>query len=56
MTGRDRQGWIYRSQLAYSVQELSHNYSVLAPKADEDTLRMARVISNTHWGLFNIAT
>ncbi|KAK1148200.1 hypothetical protein N8T08_010846 [Aspergillus melleus] len=56
MTGRDRQGWIYRSQLAYSVQELSHTYSVLAPKADEDTLRMARVISNTHWGLFNIAT
>ncbi|KAH8432729.1 putative C6 transcription factor [Aspergillus melleus] len=56
MTGRDRQGWIYRSQLAYSVQELSHTYSVLAHKADEDTLRMARVISNTHWGLFNIAT
>ncbi|KAE8152325.1 hypothetical protein BDV25DRAFT_151336 [Aspergillus avenaceus] len=56
LTGRDRQGWIYRSQLAYSAQELSQSYSVLASKADEDALHMARVINNTSWGLFNSAT
>ncbi|THC94082.1 hypothetical protein EYZ11_006452 [Aspergillus tanneri] len=56
MTGRDRQGWIFRSQLAYSVQELAQNESVQAPEADENAFRMAGVISHAHWGLFNIAT
>ncbi|KAG2412986.1 hypothetical protein HFD88_010545 [Aspergillus terreus] len=56
MTGRDRQGWIYRSQLAYAVQELSQKHPVLASKADEDTLRMVRVIHDSTWGVFNIST
>ncbi|KAL4894869.1 hypothetical protein BDV59DRAFT_175146 [Aspergillus ambiguus] len=56
MTGRDRQGWIYRSQLAYAVQELAQKHSFLASKADDDTLRTVRVIHNTLWGLFNIST
>jgi hypothetical protein len=54
--GQDRQRWIYRSQLAYSADELFKNRSVLASKANEDALRMARVINNTSWGLFNSAT
>ncbi|KAF7586365.1 hypothetical protein BBP40_009031 [Aspergillus hancockii] len=56
MMGQDRQVWIYRSQLAYSVHELSKTHSVLASKADEDALRLAWVINNTSWGLFNSAT
>lgn len=56
MTGRDRQGWIYRSQLAYAVQELSQKYPMLASKADEDTLHMARVANTTICGLFSIST
>lgn len=56
MTGRDRQGWIHRGQLAYAIQELSQKNSVLASDADEDTLRMVRVINGTVWGLFNMAT
>ncbi|GKZ24284.1 hypothetical protein AbraIFM66951_011192 [Aspergillus brasiliensis] len=56
MTGRDRQGWIHRGQLAYAVQELSQKNSVLASNADEDTLRLVRVINGTVWGLFNVAT
>ncbi|RAL03229.1 putative C6 transcription factor [Aspergillus ibericus CBS 121593] len=56
MTGRDRQGWIHRGQLAYAVQELLQKNSVLAADADEDTLRMVPVINRTVWGLFNIST
>ncbi|KAF5856375.1 hypothetical protein ETB97_007477 [Aspergillus alliaceus] len=56
MTGQDRQGWIYRNQLAYSAHELSQKYSLLASKVDEDELRMARIVNSTNWGLFNCAT
>lgn len=55
MTGRDRQGWIHQGQLAYAVQELSQKNFVLSD-ADEDALRMTRVINRTVWGLFNIST
>ncbi|PWY86774.1 hypothetical protein BO70DRAFT_333218 [Aspergillus heteromorphus CBS 117.55] len=56
MTGRDRQGWIHRAQLAYTIQELSQKNSVLASAADEDTLRMVRATNRTVWGLFNVST
>ncbi|PYH88014.1 C6 transcription factor [Aspergillus ellipticus CBS 707.79] len=56
MTGRDRQGWIHRGQLAYTIQELAQKNSVLAADADEDTLRRVHVINRTVWGIFNVAT
>ena len=56
MIGQDRQAWIYRSQLAYSAHELSQKYTVLASTVNEDEIRMARVVNNTSWGLFNNAT
>ncbi|KAF9895330.1 hypothetical protein FE257_000234 [Aspergillus nanangensis] len=49
-------GLLWACQLAYAAQELALKHSVLASKADEDTLSMARVINNASWGLFNIAT
>lgn len=56
MIGQDRQAWIYRSQLAYSAHELSQKYTVLASTVNEDQIRMARVVNNTSWGIFNSAT
>ncbi|KAE8313847.1 hypothetical protein BDV41DRAFT_246749 [Aspergillus transmontanensis] len=56
MIGQDRQAWIYRSQLAYSANELSQKHTVLASTVNEDEVRMARVVNNTSWGLFNSAT
>ncbi|KAL2862409.1 putative C6 transcription factor [Aspergillus lucknowensis] len=53
ITGRDRQGWISRGQLAYSLQELSLTSSNVS--SHPDTLRMARVANHTSWGLFNLA-
>ncbi|KAE8349436.1 hypothetical protein BDV28DRAFT_141215 [Aspergillus coremiiformis] len=56
LIGHDRQEWIYRSQLAYATHELTQTYSVVASKADEDELCMARVINKTCWGIFNSTT
>lgn len=56
MIGQDRQAWIYRSQLAYSANELSQKHTVLASTVNEEEIRMARVVNNTSWGLFNSAT
>ncbi|RAH67887.1 putative C6 transcription factor [Aspergillus aculeatinus CBS 121060] len=55
-TGRDRQGWIYRNQLAYALQELLQESSTLATNPDLDTLRMVHGLNRTVWGLFNVAT
>ncbi|RAL10264.1 putative C6 transcription factor [Aspergillus homomorphus CBS 101889] len=55
-TGRDRQGWIYRNQLAYALQELLQRNSTLAVNPDLDTLRMVHGLNRTVWGIFNVAT
>ncbi|PYH43447.1 putative C6 transcription factor [Aspergillus saccharolyticus JOP 1030-1] len=55
-TGRDRQGWIYRNQLTYALQELLQKTSTLVHNPDLDTLRMVHGLNHTVWGLFNVAT
>ncbi|KAL2857327.1 hypothetical protein BJY01DRAFT_202619 [Aspergillus pseudoustus] len=53
ITGKDRLGWISRSQLAYSLQELSQTAS--SNSSDPDTARMIQVVNHTKWGLFHLS-
>ncbi|KAL2823792.1 hypothetical protein BDW59DRAFT_92284 [Aspergillus cavernicola] len=55
ITGRDRQGWISRGHLAYSLRELSQTSSSLSLKSDAETICMAQAVDHTKWGLFNLA-
>ncbi|EAW12869.1 putative C6 transcription factor [Aspergillus clavatus NRRL 1] len=54
MNRKDRHGWIYQSQLAYAVRELSQSTTAPSP-ADKDALELSQVTNLTIWGLFNIA-
>ncbi|GAB1198566.1 hypothetical protein APSETT444_007892 [Aspergillus pseudonomiae] len=49
-------GVLWARQLAYSANELAQKHAVLSSTVNEDELRMARVVNNTSWGLFNSAT
>ncbi|KAL2816453.1 hypothetical protein BJX63DRAFT_387377 [Aspergillus granulosus] len=53
ITSKDRLGWISRSQLAYSLQELSQTTS--NNSSDPDATRMVQVVNHTKWGLFNLS-
>ncbi|KAL3462404.1 hypothetical protein BJX64DRAFT_139764 [Aspergillus heterothallicus] len=53
VTGKDRLGWISRSQLAYSLQELSQTAS--SNSSDPDAAQMVRVVNHTKWGLFHLS-
>ncbi|PKY01065.1 C6 transcription factor [Aspergillus campestris IBT 28561] len=56
LTRRDRQGWIYRSQLAYSLRELVQDNPPVAGSTDPDQSLMAQAVYSIRWGIFNIAT
>ena len=56
MMGKDRSGWIYHGQLAYAAQELAQKHKPPPPDADKETVRRAKAIDNTIWGLFNLAS
>ncbi|KAL5342087.1 hypothetical protein BJX70DRAFT_336429 [Aspergillus crustosus] len=53
--GRDRQGWITRGQLKYSLQELSQTSAHLLSDPGLSSNCMAKVVNYTSWGLFNLA-
>ncbi|KAL3478133.1 hypothetical protein BJX99DRAFT_108244 [Aspergillus californicus] len=52
ITGRDRQGWISRGHLAYSLREVSQASSSPSLERDADT---PSTVDHTKWGLFNLA-
>ncbi|PLN86437.1 C6 transcription factor [Aspergillus taichungensis] len=56
LTRRDRQGWIYRSQLAYSLREFVQDNPTVAGSKDPDQSLITQAVHSIHWGIFNIAT
>ncbi|KKK16277.1 hypothetical protein ARAM_003168 [Aspergillus rambellii] len=54
ITGRDRQEWICRGQLAYSLQELSEASAKSSSQVESD-IPVVQVIHDTNWGLFNLS-
>ncbi|KAI9923927.1 hypothetical protein MW887_008233 [Aspergillus wentii] len=53
---KERSRWIHHNQLIHAVQELSHQNPPHLGNADENAIRLARVVNHTIWGLYNVNT
>lgn len=56
LLGRDRAGWIYQGQVAFTVHEFSSSHPPVKGDVDESERVMDRVRNNTIWGIYNLTT